>query len=199
MDDSSTPLAVGLVRLAAAIDLACRTGAAPDAHTVADQQLLLTLVQRDKPWRLTELASRTGMELKVILAELNRMADNGLVSLQPAPSYSPHEIAVSATEQARAIPPQTRNWAGLLLRELDGLADPQRERLLRVVVGRIAKLQREGRIPVTRMCVTCRFFQPYAHPGMPAPHHCALVDAPFGVGELRLRCPEQEPPRRLAS
>jgi hypothetical protein len=54
-------------------------------------------------------------------------------------------------------------------------------------------MQREGQIPVTKMCVTCRFFDGYAHPGSAEPHHCWLVDAPFGHQQLRLRCPEGQP------
>jgi hypothetical protein len=41
--------------------------------------------------------------------------------------------------------------------------------------------------------VTCRFFDGYAHPGSAEPHHCWLVDTPFGHQELRLRCPEAQP------
>ena len=41
------------------------------------------------------------------------------------------------------------------------------------------------------MCVTCQFFQPNRYPGSDRPHHCALVDAPFGDRHLRLNCAEQ--------
>ena len=64
-----------------------------------------------------------------------------------------------------------------------------------LVTDQIAQLQRAGRIPVTRICLTCRYFDGYAHPGTNLPHHCHLVDAPFGYREFRLRCPEQTPPR----
>jgi hypothetical protein len=50
-----------------------------------------------------------------------------------------------------------------------------------------------GADSVVKMCLTCRFFDGYAHPGAADPHHCRLVDAPFGHQLLRLRCPEQEP------
>jgi hypothetical protein len=53
--------------------------------------------------------------------------------------------------------------------------------------------QRSGQIPISRMCVTCRFFDPYVHAGTGLPHHCHLVDAPFGNRQLRLRCPEAQP------
>jgi hypothetical protein len=40
------------------------------------------------------------------------------------------------------------------------------------------------------MCVTCQFFQPNRYFGSERPHHCALVNAPFGDRHLRLNCAE---------
>jgi hypothetical protein len=60
-------------------------------------------------------------------------------------------------------------------------------------VTMIRTLQVRGRIPVARMCVSCRFFRPYRHDHPTTPHHCAFVDAPFGDGELRLDCPDHLP------
>ena len=54
----------------------------------------------------------------------------------------------------------------------------------------IRTLQEKGRIPVARMCVSCRFFQPFRHDNPARPHHCAFVDAAFGDEELRLDCPD---------
>jgi hypothetical protein len=57
----------------------------------------------------------------------------------------------------------------------------------------IRTLQERGEIPVSRMCVTCRFFRPNVHAHPEPPHHCAFVDAPFGDRELRLDCADHEP------
>ncbi|WP_242908088.1 hypothetical protein [Actinomadura terrae] len=55
-------------------------------------------------------------------------------------------------------------------------------------------LQDRRAIPVARMCLTCTYFRPNAHPGTDRPHHCAFVDNPFDDGELRLECPDHQPP-----
>ena len=56
-------------------------------------------------------------------------------------------------------------------------------------------LQDRHAIPVSRMCLTCRFFAPNAHPEDAAhPHHCNFVDAPFGDAELRVTCPDHQVP-----
>jgi DNA-binding MarR family transcriptional regulator len=69
------------------------------------------------------------------------------------------------------------------------------------LVTMIRTLQEKGRIPVARMCVTCRFFRPFRHDDPARPHHCAFVDAPFGDGQLRLDCPDHAaaPPEQAAA
>jgi hypothetical protein len=57
----------------------------------------------------------------------------------------------------------------------------------------IRSLQERQAIPAARMCVTCRFFDPYAHPESDRPHHCRFVDAPFGDAELRVDCLDHDP------
>jgi hypothetical protein len=60
------------------------------------------------------------------------------------------------------------------------------------LVKMIRTLQERGEIPVSRMCVTCRFFRPRVHDDPTRPHHCAFVDAPFGDRSLRLECADHE-------
>jgi DNA-binding MarR family transcriptional regulator len=187
-------LAVGLVRLAAALDAATHRHAPAEPHTLTEQQVLLMLAQHGRSFPLVDLATRLGMSVAGTLASVGRLRTDGLVVVNPAPSYSPDEVSVELTETGRGLPQPLLNWAGLLLERLDSLPSDEQQRLLGLVVGRIAALQRDGHIPVTRMCLNCRFFQPHSYVGQPRPHHCALVNAAFGHTELRLHCPEQQQP-----
>lgn len=66
---------------------------------------------------------------------------------------------------------------------------------LRGIVTLMRELQERKLIPVSQMCLTCRFFVPDAHPPASGrPHHCNFVDAPFGDAELRVTCPDHELP-----
>ena len=120
------------------------------------------------------------------------LAREGLVALGPAPSYAPGDVRVELTDRGREQDRRMLNWAAELLVEMDRLDDADQTRLLRLVLDRISAMQWAGQIPITRMCVTCRFFDPYLHAGSALPHHCHLVGAPFGHRQLRLRCPEQQ-------
>jgi DNA-binding MarR family transcriptional regulator len=64
---------------------------------------------------------------------------------------------------------------------------------LAVMLSAIAGLQAAGIVTVARSCTTCRFFRPAAHPNRDAPHHCALLDLPLRLIDLRLDCPEHQP------
>lgn len=182
-------LATGLARVAVAVHSSGEPLEMP--RTLAEQQILLLLARRRPEYPLRRLANELGMTTSDLMTALARLSREGLVSMQPAPSYSPDEMQVALTERGLDQAPAVRHWAADLLAAVDDLQLDDQVRLFEVVRRHIQLLQRRGQIPVTRMCVTCRFFDGYAHPGSAAPHHCRLVDAPFGHRELRLRCPEQ--------
>lgn len=189
-------LAAGLARVAVAVQ-----ATDPDAsgleRTFAQQQVLLVLGRSREPRRLTALSADLGMTTQSLLAAVNTLVEEGLVAMDPAPSFSPSEVLVSLTEAGRAVPEEPLNWAADLLDELHNLDALRRQHLLDVVTNKIRHLQQADQIPVTKMCVTCRFFESYAYPGSGQPHHCWLVGSPFGHQDLRLRCPEAKPGEAL--
>jgi DNA-binding MarR family transcriptional regulator len=189
-------LAHGLSRAAVAIDLAGDETSAALERTFAQQLLLLHLRQRYGTFALDELASALAMSQTDTLAAVGTLVREGLATMSPTPSYTPHEVRVALTDRGRAESPELLNWASDLLAEIERLSEEEQRKLLQLVFERILQMQRAGQIPVNRMCVTCRFFEPYAHAGTELPHHCHLVGAPFGHGQLRVRCPEQQPNHR---
>ncbi|MER3455925.1 MAG: MarR family transcriptional regulator [candidate division GAL15 bacterium] len=123
----------------------------------------------------TDALVRKGLARKVRSAEDGRAR---MVILTPAGRREADRLA---------------GWPELLLRAVRRLSEAEQATLLRVLLKTIRELQEAGRIPATRMCVTCRYFQPYVHPDPSAPHHCAFVDAPFGDELLRVDCRDHEP------
>lgn len=195
-DSLTSRLAAGLVRVAVTTQTdTVAPGEEPKIErTVAQQQMLLILARRAETYRLTELANLLGMTVRTAVSTSGALAREGLVQMRPSPSYAPDEVRVFLTAKGRSAVPELANWADALLGQVENLDEAAQEKVLNLVTDQIAALQRAGRIPVTRLCLTCRFFDGYAHPGTNLPHHCHYVDAPFGYRELRLRCPEQSPP-----
>jgi len=172
--------------------LAADDPAAGLERTLAQQQLLLLLSQRRDGYTLSDLAGDAGMTTLTTESSIGTLVREGLVVMGPA-AASPSDVLVTITERGRAQAPHLLHWASDLLAELRNLDEMGQLQLLQVVTGHIRRLQQQGQIPVVKMCLTCRFFDGYAHPGTADPHHCRLVDAAFGHQLLRVRCPEQEP------
>ena len=185
-------LATGLARVAVAMHLAADDPAAGLERTLAQQQLLLLLNQRRDGYTLSDLAADIGMTAQTTESSIGTLVREGLVVMRPA-AGSPWDVLVTITDRGRAQAPELLHWASDLLAELRNLDEIGQRQLLQVVTAHIRRLQRQGQIPVVKMCLSCRFFDGYAHPGAADPHHCRLVDAAFGHQLLRLRCPEQEP------
>ena len=191
LENSARQLATGLTRVAVAVQAAERP--AELERTIAQQQVLLLLSRRSEVYPLSELSADLGLTTHATMSAIATLAREGLVSVDPSPSYAPHAVRIALTEKGRAQSPELLNWAADLLAELHNLDHEGQHQLLGVVAGHIRRMQREGQIPVTKMCVSCRFFDGYAHPGTDEPHHCWLIDKPFGHQYLRLRCPEGQP------
>ncbi len=83
-------------------------------------------------------------------------------------------------------------WSDFLFEAAQALSPEEQTVFLRALIKMIRHLQEHGQIPVSRMCVTCRFFRPNVHADPERPHHCDFVDAPFGDRHLRLECPDHE-------
>lgn len=195
LDASTHRLVAGLVRMAVAAR-ASGTPAAGLERTLGQQQVLLILSRRHDVYPLASLAADLGMTTQATHAAVTTLAREGLVTIDPSPSYAPSQVRVALTERGRAQAPDVLSWAADLLGELHNLDLAGERQLLSVVTTQIRQMQQYGEIPVTKMCVTCRFFEGYAHPGTEEPHHCWLVGAPFGHQALRVRCPEADIPRR---
>jgi len=185
-------LATGLARVAVALQAAGASGDGLE-RTLAQQQIMLLLGRSYDPYTVNELARDLGMERSDLLAAASTLVKEGLVAIEPSPSYTPTDAQISLTRAGRSQPAEHLNWAADLLAEMHKLNEDKQRQLLTVVTGHIRRLQDNGQIPVMRMCVTCRFFDWYRHPASPSPHHCWLVDSPFGHKELRLRCPDASP------
>src|SRR6266545_2894036 len=141
--------------------------------------------------RVSELADRLAVATATVSDSVSALARKGLVTKQRDPADA-RAVAVFLTVTGQAEAEEAAGWPDVLLEAVRTLDGEEQAALYRALLKTVRALQVRGRIPVSQMCVTCRFFRPYAHPGARQPHHCALVDAPFGDAQLRLDCPEHQ-------
>ncbi|GIH18068.1 hypothetical protein [Rugosimonospora africana] len=121
-DHDDERLAIGLVRLATAMHAATDGHASGGPTTLVDQQVILMLSQRGDKQSIEELASSLGMSLPDLVEAVGRLRVEGLVGLDPAPSYDPGHVRVSLTGPGRDLAPPLLNWAAHLLGRLDDLS-----------------------------------------------------------------------------
>jgi DNA-binding MarR family transcriptional regulator len=162
-----------------------RTGLTPT-------QLQILALLRRGPRRLGDLADELAVSAATASDSLRVLTEKGLAVKERAQTDR-RSLAVRLTEAGRDAAGAAGEWPDFLLEAVDVLDPEEQQILLRALAKMIRSLQEQGRIPVARMCVSCRFFRPHVHRDPARPHHCAFVDEPFGERELRLDCADQEP------
>ena len=149
---------------------------------------------------LLQSAAETGMRLSAIAAGIatspatasdavSSLVKKGLVSRERA-ADDRRAIAIRLTPDGLKQAKQAASWPDFLIDAVDTLSAEEQTVFFKGLTTIIRTLQEQNTIPVSKMCVTCHYFNPnvYDHPDRP--HHCNFVNAPFGDRDLRLDCPE---------
>ena len=190
----------GLAKVGIALKQQAWAEAGGRGLTPTQGQALALLRASPEGLRLGELAGQLGVTAATTSDSVAALARKGLVSKAPLATDG-RAVLVRLTAAGVREAAAAAAWPDFLLEAVDQLSAGEQAAFLRALVTMIRTLQTRGRIPVARMCVSCRFFQPFRHPDDDRrPHHCAFVDAPFGDGELRLDCPDHDAaPAELAA
>jgi DNA-binding MarR family transcriptional regulator len=196
LDDGRTArqqAVTGLLKIGMAIRHHAWAGGEASGLTPTQGQILSLLHHReDRETRPADVAADLAITPATASVALRTLVEKGLVAKTRAESDA-RALVLTLTDSGRELARHSLGWTDFLLDAIDALDDDELGVFQRSLVKMIRAMQERGHIPVSRMCVTCRFFRPHAHPGTPQPHHCAYVDAPFGDRELRLDCADFAP------
>ena len=196
-EQSEAPLAhqvtAGLSKLGMALRTQAWRDAGPRGLTPTQAQILALLRASAGPLRLSAVAEGLAVTLPTAGDAVRVLIAKGLVAKGRDPADA-RAVALALTDTGRQAAEAASAWPDFVLAAVDALTLGEQAALMRALVKMVRTLQERGEIAPARMCVSCRFFQPYAHPeDAERPHHCAFVDAPFGDRALRVECPEHEP------
>jgi len=182
---------IGLEKIGLALKSQSWQDAGQQGLTPTQGQILALLLDKGNDgMRLTEVANDLAVTAATTSDAVTSLVEKGLVQKKRS-SQDGRAIAITLTTQGQQAATQTASWSDFLLTTVDELSQTEQVIFLRGLIKIIRKLQQQGRISVAKMCVTCQFFQPNRYPNSEHPHHCALVDAPFADGNLRINCAEQ--------
>jgi DNA-binding MarR family transcriptional regulator len=141
--------------------------------------------------RVGRLAEEFGLTPATVSEAVGSLEKKGLVNRDPWAGdgrVATLRLTLAGEEAARGI----ATWANAVEGSLFAASPGEKEVVMRFLMDLIASLQTAGVVTVARMCVSCRFFRPDAHPDEEFPHHCALLDLPLARSDLRADCPEHE-------
>ena len=151
------------------------------------QLVILDLLEgRKEGLSVKAVAAHLGVSQPSATDSINALERKGLVEKAGADADE-RAVRVFLTIEGRSV--LERSGTGRTAeRAVDALAEHEQEDLLVSLVKMIRHLQEVDAIPIQRMCVSCRYFAPYAHQDAAKPHHCNFVDASFGQRDLRIDC-----------
>jgi DNA-binding MarR family transcriptional regulator len=181
---------IGLSKIGVALKSQFWQDAGQQGLTPTQGQILTLLL--DKALRLSDIANYLSVSAATASDAVSTLVDKGLVQKVKSP-HDGRAIAITLTATGEKSAKQTSTWSDFLLKTVDELSKEEQVVFLKSLVKMIRKLQENGQVSVANMCVTCSFFQPNRYDDSDYPHHCGLVNAPFGDRHLRINCPEQVP------
>jgi DNA-binding MarR family transcriptional regulator len=101
-------------------------------------------------------------------------------------------LALMLTTDGRRSVTELASLPDPLQAAFGGLTDDEQSVFYRSAMKMIRELQETGALPPSRMCVRCRYFDPFRYQQSSTPHHCHLIGAPLADRHLRMDCPEHE-------
>jgi DNA-binding MarR family transcriptional regulator len=143
---------------------------------------------------LSEIAEGMAITPPTASVSVSSLVGKGLVTRRRSAADG-RAVTLTLSAAGGRMAHEVSDWTDFLVSAVEALDPGEQEVFVKGLVKIIRTLQVRGEIPLSRMCVTCRYFRPNAHPGRPAPHHCGYVDMAFGHGDLRFECPEHEAAR----
>lgn len=155
------------------------------------QAQILALLQAQGLLRMSAIAEGIGVRQPTASDAVQTLLRKGYVEKLPDPADG-RAVAVRLSAAGRERATRIAEWPAALVAAVETLEGAERAAFLRGVIKIIRALQANGGIAPLRMCPTCRYFRPFVHDDPDTPHHCAFVDAAFGLPHLRLDCDDHE-------
>jgi DNA-binding MarR family transcriptional regulator len=141
--------------------------------------------------RVSQLAWEFDLTWATVSDAVSSLEEKRLIRREPWP-HDRRVTTLCLTPTGEHTAQELAAWANVVEEHLMDHSSEEKEVVMRFLMGLIGSLQKSGLITVARMCVTCQFFRPIAHPGESSSHHCALLDVPLSGSDLRTDCPEHK-------
>ncbi len=185
-------LVVGLSKVGLALKSNAWNRGMEEGVSPTQAQIFTLLRGREGGLRLSAIAEALGITMPTASEAAGSLTDKKLLQRGCDPEDG-RAVRLSLTKGGIELADRASDWPDFMLQAMATLDETERSVMLRALIKMIRNMQAAGKIPVQRMCLTCRYFRPNAHPeDAQRPHHCAYADVPFGDTSLRLDCAEHD-------
>jgi len=155
--------------------------------TPTQRKILQLLGSRDESLSLSAVARELGVTAATACDSVSALENKKLVCKQRSTTDG-RALALLLTETGQQAAKQLASLPDPLWGAFDALATNEQETLYRLSIKMLHGLQEAGRLPASRMCVRCKFFDPFRYESSRSPHHCHRAQMPLADGQLRIDC-----------
>ena len=155
--------------------------------TPTQRKILELLARRGEHLSLSAVARELGVTAATACDSVSALETKRLVRKQRSTSDG-RALALVLTDEGQTQAAQLLSLPDPLWGAFDALADSEQETLYRISIKMLRGLQEHGALPSSRMCVRCKYFDPYRYVGSPTPHHCHQAQMAFGDRQVKIDC-----------
>jgi DNA-binding MarR family transcriptional regulator len=145
----------------------------------------------EKPLGVKEIAAHLSVSQPTTTDSINALERKGYI-VKSSGTGDRRAVVIRFTALGRTVLEITRAKKTHVEQAIQRIPCEEQEQALVVIIKTIKFLQDAGAIPIQAMCATCKYFLPFQHGGSSTPHHCALMNLPFGPSNMRVDCREHE-------
>lgn len=184
-------IATGFARISTVMRSQAWGKSMAEGITPTQADIISLLRSRQASLRLTVIAEQLVISPATASDAVSALVAKGLVEKVRA-SDDGRAVALSLTRKGVKLAASIEEMEGSLFLVLKTLSSEEKNKLLTLIVKIIRGMQDRGDIPVMRMCLTCKYYEPHKKKDKQLVHYCNLVKAPFADYHVRLDCPEHE-------
>jgi DNA-binding MarR family transcriptional regulator len=159
--------------------------------TPTQRRILDVVASRRESLTLSALARELGVTPATASDSVGALESKGLVEKRRS-DVDGRALALMLTSEGKSSVTALAARPDPLQAAFGALTADEQEVFYRSAMKMIRGLQETGQLPVSRMCLRCRHFEPFRSPGSAYPHYCQLASSPLADRHLRLECPEHE-------
>ncbi len=183
-------IADGLIRVAQVLGATIQSAAGLNGLSQLQLGILEVLAKRSEGMPVSDLARRFMISAATVSDSLRVLDAKGYVTKSRG-STDGRSVTVKITESGREVGATAMIWVEKLRRIIGEWDETRRAHVLPALISLIDGMQKEGMIPLDRMCVACRYFAINCDPAADAAqYYCRFIGAPLADNDLRVDCPD---------